>query len=67
MSKPHQQQDSARKDVARLSDQELHATIARMFNNWCWISGDSEEQRYYAQLVEEVERRKAVRDQARND
>lgn len=47
--------------VSALSNDELRDTIARMFNNWCWISGDPEEKRYYELLLAEAERRKGSR------
>lgn len=44
--------------VRGLSDGDLKDEIARMFSNWCWISGDPEEKTYYGLLLEEAERRK---------
>ena len=58
MNTPQQHKSSTRKDVRLLSDQELRETILRMFHNWCWISGDSDEKCYYDELLVEAEQRK---------
>lgn len=55
-----QPKDSGRTDARLLSDQELQETINRMFTNWCWISGDPDEKRYYDQLLAEAEHRKST-------
>ncbi|MGF1614832.1 MAG: hypothetical protein ACFCVA_13230 [Gammaproteobacteria bacterium] len=57
--KPHR----TSRDVGLLSDQELYETIARMFNNWCWISGDPDEKLYYDRLLAEADKRKATQNQ----
>lgn len=60
-----QSPDRRSRDISLLSDQELYETIGRMFNNWCWISGDPDEKLYYDRLLAEVDKRKATQNQQR--